>query len=451
IFLFILLGVLGAKASDFEAGGIYYNRISGATGQVEVTSGSVKYSGSVVIPSMVTYDGTTYSVTSIKQGAFLNCSGLTSVTLPESVTYIGWSAFKGCSGLTSVTLPESVDTIDMNAFYGCTSISSPLYNSKVFAYMPQNYSGEYAIPDGIQSIAPTAFYECTGLATVTIPESVTTIGEEAFGYCSGLTSVTIPHSVTSIGSKAFYSCSGLTVYYTGNIAQWCGIEFGQTISNNAWSLYIDNVKVTDLLIPDGMSSIGNRAFERCSGLTSVTIPNSVTSIGHSAFWGCSGLTSVTSLATTPPTCGGSVFTRWDTLYVPYGCKAAYEAAEEWKRFAVIKEIMPIYTVGVSANNSDWGSVSQSGNGTYDLASSATLTATPNEGYHFVKWNDDNTENPRVLTVTRDTAFTAEFAINTYTVTVNVNDESMGTVTGGGEYEHGEPVTLTATPDENYHF
>ena len=98
--LIALLSVLSAQASDFEADGIYYNFLSGTTDKVEVTSGDDSYTGSVDIPSTVTHNGTTYSVTSIKQGAFLNCSGLTSVTIPNSVTYIGKQAFGSCSGLT---------------------------------------------------------------------------------------------------------------------------------------------------------------------------------------------------------------------------------------------------------------------------------------------------------------------------------------------------------------
>ena len=128
------------------------------------------------------------------------------------------------------------------------------------------------------------------------PYSVTSIGGSAFEYCSGLTSVTIPNSVTSIGEFAFSGCSSLTkTNYTGDIAGWCGINFVGGDSNpTAYShnLYINDVEVKDLVIPNSVTSIGDYAFYGCSVLTSVTIPNSVTIIGNYAFAYCSGLTSV---------------------------------------------------------------------------------------------------------------------------------------------------------------
>ncbi|SFW26109.1 Leucine rich repeat-containing protein, partial [Prevotellaceae bacterium HUN156] len=138
-----------------------------------------------------------------------------------------------------------------------------------------------------------------------IQYSVTSIGESAFKYCSGLTSVTIGNSVTSIGYSAFYGCSGLT----------------------------------SVTIPNSVTSIGDSAFRGCSGLTSVIIPNSVTSIGDRAFSGCSGLTSVTSLNPIPPTIDSNTFNPYTAvLIVLKGCKAAYQAANYWRKFTNIEEI-----------------------------------------------------------------------------------------------------------------
>ena len=231
------------------------------------------YLNGELVTDLVIPDG----VTSIGNIAFYGCTGLTSVTIPNSVTSIGEDAFYGCSKLTSVTIGNSVTSIGEDAFYDCTELTS------------------ITIPDSVTSIGNSAFDGCSGLTSVTIPNSVTSIGYRAFYECSGLTSVSIGNSVTSIGSGAFAYCSGLTSVYITDIAKWCGIRFGSSYANPlyyAHNLYLNGELVTDLVIPDGVTSIGNIAFYGCTGLTSVTIPNSVTSIGESAFYGCSGLTSV---------------------------------------------------------------------------------------------------------------------------------------------------------------
>ncbi|MGN0187307.1 MAG: leucine-rich repeat protein, partial [Paludibacteraceae bacterium] len=236
-----------------------------------------EYTGDVVIPESVVYNGTTYSVTSIGEDAFWDCSGLTSVTIPNSVTSIGSSAFSGCSKLTSVVWNAK----------NCADFSSSPFSSSITSFTFGN---------AVEHIPAYLCYGLSNLNAVTIGNSVTSIGEYAFYSCSGLTSITIPNSVTSIGYRAFHYCTGLTkTYYMGNISDWCAIAFANWSSNPAalsHNLYINNVEVKDLVIPDGVTSIGGCAFDNCSNITSVTIPNSVTSIGVSAFYGCSGLTSI---------------------------------------------------------------------------------------------------------------------------------------------------------------
>ena len=285
-------------------------------------------------------------VTSIGKDAFRFCSGLTSVTIPDSVTSIGEAAFSGCkelttvnwnatactsagssdrpifgdcsklatvnignnvttipaatfcdcSGLTNITIPNSVTTIPAYAFNGCTGLMS------------------ITIPDSVTSIGDYAFRFCSGLTSITIPDSVTSIGEGAFLFCTSLTSVTIPDSVTSMGVGAFNGCSGLTsiIVVEGNSKYHsegnCIIETETktlilgcktsviptdgsvtSIGEYAFALYTG---LTSITIPDSVTSIDVAAFAYCTGLSSITIPDSVTSIGESAFSGCSELTSI---------------------------------------------------------------------------------------------------------------------------------------------------------------
>ena len=239
-------------------------------------------------------------VASIGSYAFFNCSGLTSVTIPNSVTSIGNEAFWGCTGLTSVTIPNSVTSIEFGAFGDCsglTSVTIPNSVTSIGNYAFTRCSGltSITIPNSVTSIGNWTFSGCSGLTSVTIPNSVTSIGESAFSGCSGLTSITIPNSVTSIGNGAFEYCSGLTSVHITDIAAWCKISFNYQDSNPlcyAHHLFMDGKEITDLVIPNSVTSIAFCAFYGCSGLTSVTIPNSVTSIGYGAFDRCSGLTSV---------------------------------------------------------------------------------------------------------------------------------------------------------------
>ena len=376
---------------------------------------------SVTIPNSVTYIGdidTAYYITE-HDGAFYGCTALTSITIPNSVTYIGDYTFYGCTGLTSVTLPDYIDYIGgygncyigSYAFYGCSGLTSVTIPDYIGGY-GNYYIGNYA------------FYGCTGLTSVTIPNSVTAIGYAAFQGCSGLTSVTIPNSVTNISGYAFQGCSGLT---------------SVTIS------------------PNRFNTIGNYAFQGCTGLTSVTIGKRVSEIEEGAFYGCNNLYEVVSLRASPSNLGSSpnpqIFS--DTvvipiLKVPCGRADAYRSSDRWSQYFVdIEEICDSITITVSSANESMGTVS--GSGEYEFGTDTTITATPNDGYRFVSWNDGNTDNPRAIIVTEDATYIANFAANTYSITVISDNDSMGTVLGGGEYEVGSTATIAAIPNQGYRF
>ena len=294
----------------FTVDGIQY-RVNSDDNAVEVDT-NVNINGDVSIPQSVYHNGKYYPVTSIGNGAFYSCSGLTSINIPNSVTSIGEWAFSDCSGLTSVTIPNSVTSIGLAAFYGCSGLTS------------------VAIPNSVTSIGNCAFEGCSGLTSVTIPNSVTSIGNGAFSFCSGLTSVTIPNSVTSIGDYAFWHCSGLT---------------SVTIPNSVTSIgkmAFDGCKgLTSITIPNSVTSIGEDAFSYCSGLTSVTIPNSVTSIGQSAFSRCSGLLDIYTKYMDPIAISSITFEEntYTTaiLHVPEGCIQYYRAKDYWNKFSIIRD------------------------------------------------------------------------------------------------------------------
>ena len=297
---------LSVWAHDFKVGTVYYKIL--ADDKVEVTyrgayyeSYANEYYGSIIIPEAVTYDGKTYAVTSIGNCTFFNCSSLTSITIPNSVTSIGSSAFSGCSGLTSITIPNTVKSVGSSAFYNCSGLTSVIIGNSVKSI--ESYTFQYCssltsitIPNIVKSIGFAAFHGCTGLTSIIIPNSVKSIGTFAFNDCSGLTSITIPNSVTSIDASTFSGCSSLTkTNYTGDIAGWCNIKFGDCFANPMYysqNLYINGEEIKDLVIPNSVESIHDYTFYGCSSLTSITIPNSVMSIGSSAFSGCDGLTSI---------------------------------------------------------------------------------------------------------------------------------------------------------------
>ena len=407
LLLLLVASVSAIYASDTQVDGIWYD-FDSSTKTASVTYRGYdydrydgEYSGAVVIPETVTYNGTTYSVTNIGDYAFRICSSLTSVTIPNSVTSIGYGAFAYCSSLTSVTIGESVTSIGDDAFAYCTSLTSVTIPESVtsignqaFAYCSSLTS--VTIGESVTSIGSSAFYGCSSLTSVTIPNSVTSIGYATFSGCSSLTSVTIPNSVTSIGGWAFDGCSSLTSVTIPNSVT----SIGDYAFNNCTSL-------TSVTIPNSVKSIGFLAFYNCSSLTSVTIGESVTSIGDYAFEECSSLTSITCKAATPPTIGNTGtfdgVSKSIPVYVPCGCVEAYKAASGWKNFTNIQLVK--YSIEVDVNDTRMGSAKVD----WNRACDTQISASPNIGYHFVQWSDGNTENPRTLELTQDTAFFVEFA------------------------------------------
>ena len=367
--LLAFLGNMAVHAYDIDQNGIYYNITSDNT--VEVTyvedgEGNADfYYGAISIPRRISTGGVSYTVTAIGDKAFNNCSDVTSVTLPNtvttigsnafdrctsltgidipnSVTSIGNDAFSGCSSLTSIIIPESVTTIGEDAFWltGLTSITIPnsvisigkriIAHSRVSSIIVEEGNTKYDSRDNCNAIIESETNTLiVGCSNTFIPNTVTTIGECAFERCGELTSIIIPNNVTSIANSAFYNCVNLI-----------SVTIPNTITSIGDYMFSFCYKLASVNIPNSVTSIGVQAFNGCSSLSKIEIPNSVTSIGESAFNECGNLVTVKVDIDSPLTIDENTFSNRTnaTLYVPAGCKDAYEDADYWTEFSEIVEM-----------------------------------------------------------------------------------------------------------------
>ncbi|MBO7496537.1 MAG: leucine-rich repeat domain-containing protein, partial [Salinivirgaceae bacterium] len=449
---------------SFTKDGISYDVLSRST--AKLTNGA-RFSGDLVLPEKVTA-GNTFTITGIGDYAFAGNSSLTSVTLPEWVTNIGRGAFTGCNNIETLTyntdavgalfrgllslktvnigdavtrlesgafagcenleqvsVGNGIESIGDNVFAGCESLDYNIYSNGYYLGNSQNPNmilmsarnmniTSCTVSGDCRFICDGAFRDCKKLAEVVLPESLTRVNNGLFAGCSSLRSVVIPESVTAIGDESFKGCSSLTE-----------IKIPVSVTTIGSSAFEGCSGLSALTIPDGVISVSNNAFDGCTGLEAVVIGKSVAEFSSGIFANCNGLKSIICHAETPIKLKGDPFLFNDTIYVPAASVDAYKAATVWKR----KDIMPFYKVKILSANEALGTAEGDTLILGDHA--ATLTTTPAEGYHFVRWSDNNTESPRAFAATKDTVLTAYFEAHT-TVTdlaVAVTCEAFGLTEG----------------------
>ena len=404
---------------------------------------------SVILPSNDQF-------TTIADNAFYGCSALESFIIPNSVEAIGSAAFYGCSSLASIIISDSVEVIGSAAFSNCLSLESiSLPNNAQFARIEKNTFSSctnlisIVIPNSIISIGEQAFLYCQGLVDITIADSVKHIESGAFSNCTNLVSITIPDSVESIGISAFSFCDSLESIKLPNNKKFTSIR----------GLFYVCTNLINITIPDSVTTIETSSFSNCSNLASITIPNSVESIGSQAFYNCISLESII-IPDSVKSIGEGAFSNCTNLVnikLPNNDNYTSIDYREFQRCASLESIMiPDCVLSISSSAFSYctnleficfesiipPTVVFGNNNEQDTFFSIKLDAKavipPNATAYGTEgdlWNG--------LIVT--------FKQNATTYTITASAATGGTVSGGGEYSEGAPVTLTANPNTGYFF
>lgn len=408
-----IFGVLQVSAYHFSAESpsghmLFYNVISEEEKTVALCyekDGNEPYEdapeGELIIPGTVTYNDEPYSVIKINSSSFWNCNKITSVVIQEGVQTIGSQVFQGCSKIQSVVLPNSLTEMSGNNFSGCKKLKNVTFSSNL-TQIPNGTFWEcislqsVELPNSIKTIEPYAFYLCESLESVHLPEGITKIKEEAFGHCPRLSSINLPESLVSIGRNAFYS------------------DFFATI-----------------VIPANVTDIADYAFGFCSNLTQIYFSsNSSPSLGDNA------LPQVENL----------------NIYVPCDAIDNYKSNEDWLPYKSYLKTAS-HKIFVNSSNFDYGYVTVEMTNSCENEYTAILTAvTKNTNeYQFGGWNDGNKDNPRTITVTKDTSFTALFGEKPQIINVETVNPICTSATGSVSFDviNGvSPYTVTWYGEDN---
>lgn len=345
-------------------------------------------------------------LTSISHEAFMNCIYLKSITIPSTVRTIGNSAFSGCIGLQSVVLPNGIYKIEYAAFQNCTALTSLVVPSSIYEYNIDERAFDN-VPNLIYTRSGSYYsndYPWGAKCVNGYVDGNYVYGNESktyLGACTGNigNEVVIPSTVTAVNSEAFTGCLQISSII------WNVKRYNTDPKSADYSpLYNIRSKINSIVFGDSVQIIPSYLCYGMSKLSSVIIPENVTYIGNYAFSNMSTSSTITCLSSEPASIGYSPFSA-GSIYVPCGAMETYKS--EWSYFtSKIKYNPSKYTINTDITPEYSGTVKIPEN-----ICENQITAVPTYGYHFVKWSDGVTDNPRIIGLTQDTSFTAEFAMD----------------------------------------
>ncbi len=395
-----------------------------------------------------------------------NISG--NYTIYDHVQLIAGGAFEGCNNIVNITMPNSIKLIDDKVFYNSTGLES------------------ITLPDSLEYIGKSAFEGCTNLDSISFPIKLYTIDDYAFKNCSSFTTLHLHHNIEYLGNDVFHYCNNLrTIYYNcknaknireprfglsavpfRNCPNLTTVIFGDSVRKVPNYAFSRVYSLKNVVFSNSIDTIGNSSFEEtaienlvlsnsikyidrwgfydCNHLKNITLGSSLNYINEYAFFESDSIETVTCKSMNPPNSSPIIiFPTRPMVYVPCGRGSVYR--NSWLIYNIV-ESDSIFNLIVTSNNSTLGTVEVIN----DSCTSGIFQAIPAEGCRFVSWNDGNTDNPRTIVLNRDTAFTALF-IQQYNVEVLPNNDTMGTVSGGGTFDIGTEITISATPFNRHKF